>query len=75
LQPYPIVAADALFAIDTAVILAVLSLDEYLLGKKTLSVSRNFDASQCVVVIFSTALPGYELLNALRTAVDDFYAK
>jgi hypothetical protein len=30
LQPYPVVAADALLEITTAVISAVLSLDEYL---------------------------------------------
>jgi hypothetical protein len=30
LQPYPVVAADALLEIGTAVISAVLSLDEYL---------------------------------------------
>jgi hypothetical protein len=114
MQPYPAVAADALLEIGTAVISAVLSLDDHLsqiihfadtiLSKisaaiaivflqrcgafssvntvrhqtcflsQTLPVSQRFDTSRCIVVLFGTSLPGYALLNASRTAANDFDA-
>jgi hypothetical protein len=74
LQPYPVVAADALLEIGTDVISAVLSLDEHLSQINT-SVSRNIVTSWCIVVLLGTSLSGYALLNASRTAANDFDAK
>jgi hypothetical protein len=42
---------------------------------QTLSLPRNFVISLCIVVLFSTSLRGYALLNALQTAENDFDAK
>jgi hypothetical protein len=42
--------------------------------RQTLPVSRNFATSLCIV-LFSTSLSGYALLNASRTAANDFDAK
>jgi hypothetical protein len=40
--------------------------------RQTLPVSRNFLTIRCVVVLFSTSLSGYTLLNASRTAANYF---
>jgi hypothetical protein len=64
MQPYPVAAADTLLEIGTAVISAVLSLDEHL--------------SQCFFLwpeILLCCVVGYALLNASRTAANDFDAK
>jgi ABC-type antimicrobial peptide transport system ATPase subunit len=73
LHPYLVVAADALREISMAIVTAVLSLNEHL--SQTLSVSLNFVTSQCIVVLFFTSLIEYTLLNASRTAANDFNAK
>jgi hypothetical protein len=73
LQPYPIVALYALLEISMAVISSVLSLNEHL--SQTLPASQNVTSSWCIVVLFSTSLSGYTLLNASETAENDFYAK
>jgi hypothetical protein len=39
---------------------------------QTLPVSRNVVTSRCIVVLFGTSLSGYTLLNASRTAANDF---
>jgi hypothetical protein len=72
LQPYPVVAADALLEIGTAIISGVLLLDKHL--SKTLPVSRNFVTSQCIV-LFGTSLSKYALLDISRTAANDFDAE
>jgi hypothetical protein len=41
----------------------------------TNTVSRNSLASRCIVMSYGTSLSGYALLDALRTAADDFDAK
>jgi hypothetical protein len=41
---------------------------------QTLPVSRNFVTSRCIVVLFGTSSPGYALVNASRTAANDFDA-
>jgi hypothetical protein len=74
LQPYAVVAADAMLEIGATVISVVLSLDEHLSETNT-SVSRNVVTSRCTVVLFATSLSGYALLNASRTAKNDFGAK
>jgi hypothetical protein len=74
LQPYPIVAADALLEIGTAVISAVLSLDEHLSQTNTSCVPK-FCTSRCIVVLFGNSLSGYALVNGSRTATNDFDAK
>jgi hypothetical protein len=74
LQPYPVVAADALLEIDTAVISAVFR-SMSTCHRKTLPVSQNVVTSRCIVVLFSTFLSGYVLLNASRTAANDLDAK
>jgi hypothetical protein len=68
LQPYSIVADDALLEI---VISAVLPLDEDL--SQTLHVSRNVVTSRCIV-LFGIFLLGYALPNSSRTAGNDFDA-
>jgi hypothetical protein len=74
LQPYCVVAADALLLIGATIISAGLSLDGHLSHTNT-SVSRKFDTSLYIVVLFGTSLPGYTLgLNASRTAADDYDA-
>jgi hypothetical protein len=73
-QPYPVVAADALLQIGTAVISAVLSLNDHL-SQTTFPVSRNFVTSQYIFVLFGTSLSGYALLNASRTAANDLDSK
>jgi hypothetical protein len=73
LQPYPVVAANAMLETGTTLISAVLSFDATTY-KKT-PVSRNFITSRCVVVLFGTSLSGHALLNASRTAANDFDAK
>jgi hypothetical protein len=42
---------------------------------QTLPSSQNFVTSQCIVVLISTSLSGYALLNASQTAANDFSAK
>jgi hypothetical protein len=74
LQPYPIVAADALLKIVMAVISAVLSLYEHLSQTNTY-VSHSFIRSQCIVVIFDTFLSGCILLNASQAAENYFHKK
>jgi hypothetical protein len=74
LLPHPIVAADALLAIGTAVISAVLSLDEHLSQTDTSCVDK-FCYQSCIVVLFGASLSGYELLSSPRTAANDFDAK
>jgi hypothetical protein len=61
LQPYPVVAADALFQIVTTVISAVLSLHERL--SQTFPLSRNFVSSRRIF-LFGTSSSGFALLNA-----------
>jgi hypothetical protein len=73
LQPYPVVAADALLEIGTSVISAVSSLDENLF--QLLPGSRNVIISRCIVVLIENSLSGYALLNVSRTAANDFDAK
>jgi hypothetical protein len=43
--------------------------------RQTLPVSRNFVTPRCNAVLLGTSLSGYALLNASRTAANDFYAK
>jgi hypothetical protein len=68
---HPIVAADALLEIGTTVISAVFSLDE--VADKH-SCVQNFVTNRRIV-LFGTFLLGYALINALRTAANDFDAK
>jgi hypothetical protein len=42
---------------------------------QTIPVSRNFIIGRCIVVLFGTSLSGYALLNASRTAANDFDTK
>jgi hypothetical protein len=42
---------------------------------QALPVSHYFVTSRCAVVLFSTSLSGYALLNASRTAANDFDMK
>jgi hypothetical protein len=46
----------------------------HLEGTQTLPVRRYFDSNWCNV-LFGTAISGYKLLNALRTAANDFSEK
>jgi hypothetical protein len=72
LQPCRVVAADALLEIGTAVILAVFSLDEPLLKTDTSSVPKCcYQSVYCCLTRYF--LSG--LLNASRTAADDFDEK
>jgi hypothetical protein len=74
LQPYPVVAADALLEISTSVISAVLSLDEHLSQTNTYCAPKFcFQSVYCCLIRYS--LSGYALLNASRTAANDFDAK
>jgi hypothetical protein len=73
LQPYPVVAADALLEIGTAVISAVFSLDEHL--SQTNNSCVPIFTSRCITVLFGTPFSGYALLNASLTAASDFDAK
>jgi hypothetical protein len=73
LQPYPVVATDALLEVGTTAVSAVLSLDEHY-SQKTLPVFRNFVTSRCIVVLVGTSLSGHALLNASQTAENDFDA-
>jgi hypothetical protein len=57
LRPYTSLAADALFEMDTVVISAVLSLDEYL-SQKTIPVSRNVVTGCRTVALFGNSLSG-----------------
>jgi hypothetical protein len=43
--------------------------------RQTLPVSRNIVTSRCTVVLFGTSISRYALLNASRTAANDFNAK
>jgi hypothetical protein len=74
LQSYPVVEADALLEIGTAVISAVLSLDEHLSQTNTSCVPK-FCYQSVYVVFFGTSVPGYALLNTSRTTADDSDAK
>jgi hypothetical protein len=65
---------DALLEIGTAVISAVCR-SVSTCHRQTLPVSLNFVSSRCIVVLFGTSLSGYALLNASRTAANDFGAK
>jgi hypothetical protein len=58
----------ALLEIGTAVISAVLSLDEH---RQTLPKSQNFLTNRCIVVLFGNSLTGYALLHASRTAANE----
>jgi hypothetical protein len=58
LQPYPVVSANALFEIGTAIISAVFSLDEHFPQTNTSCISKFFFTSHCIVLI-STSLSGY----------------
>jgi hypothetical protein len=73
LQLHPVVATYALLEISEAVISAVVLLEEYV--RQTLPVSRNFVTSWCIVVLFSTFLPGFTLLNASQMAANSFSVK
>jgi hypothetical protein len=71
LQPYPIVAADALLEIRTAVISAVLSLDGHFVTDKNFFVSRNSVTIRYILALSVTSLSEHALLDATRTAVRD----
>jgi hypothetical protein len=72
LQPYPVVAADALLEIGTAVIPAVLSLDEHLshTNKHFLCPEIRYQS-----VLYGTSLSGHAFLNAAKKVTNDFNAK
>jgi hypothetical protein len=72
LQPYPVVAADALLEIGTTVISAVLSLDVHL---SPINISRVPKCYQSVYCCLTRYLSGYKLLNASWTAAKDFNVK
>jgi hypothetical protein len=69
LQPYPVVAADALLEIGTATISAVLSLDE------RLSQNKHFVHPEVLLILLPVGVLLSYLLNASRRATIDFDAK
>jgi hypothetical protein len=73
LQPYPVVAADALLEIATAVISAALSLDDPLSQTDTSCVPKV--CYKRLYRLIRYILSGYALLNASLTPAKDFDAK
>jgi hypothetical protein len=72
-QPYLVIAAYALLQIGTVIISAVSSLVERLSQTYKSCVPKFRNPSVCC--LFVTSFTGYALLNASRTAADDFDAK
>jgi hypothetical protein len=75
LQLYPVVAADAVLEIGPVVIADILSLDEHLSQIKTSCVPKFFLQVGVLFALFGTFLSEYALLNASRTAKNDFGVK